>query len=96
MKPGRHEQDVATCAKLYECRRAAMFILGDKFHVTIRPWREAIEAHMQAKQRTVFQSVIDMARLIPESDGAALMLLMAAAVDLIESGGRPVRTAAAS
>lgn len=85
LTPSRHEQDVMTVARLYECRRAAMFILGDKFHVTIRPWRERIAADMKANQRTVFQSVIKMGHAIPESDGVATMLLMAAAVELVEA-----------
>lgn len=78
----RHDEDIEMTARLYECRTAARSILGAGFDSTLEPWRAVIAARMQAQHCSVLQAVIDLGA--PLVDGLALMLLMAAAVELIE------------
>ncbi|HXD20117.1 MAG TPA: hypothetical protein VN654_24045 [Vicinamibacterales bacterium] len=73
-------------AQLYRCRSAARSLLGDEFDERIAPWKAAIADHMQRERRTVLQALIDLGGYIHKADvdGLLLMLLTAAAVEMIE------------
>lgn len=85
------ETAAVTTARMYECRRAARSILGDKFDATIAPWKAVIADHMQRERRSVLQALIDLGARIHEDDvdGVLLMLLTAAAVEMIELSPSP-------
>jgi hypothetical protein len=85
------ERDAEMTARLYDCRSAARGILGDSYVETLKPWRAVVEKVMAAKGKTVLSAVIDIGLHIDPSDGIALMLVMAAGVEMLESPGSGLR-----
>lgn len=83
--------DVDTAARMYECQRAARSLLGAQYDTTIASWRDLITLHMQAHGRSVLHTVIDLSPKVRDADGVGLMLLTAAAVDMIEGTDRDGR-----
>lgn len=81
----RAERDVKMAARLYECRDAARFILGDKYPATMTLWRDAIVAQMARGQLSVLQATLALCREMTGETEVVTMLIMAAAVELIES-----------
>jgi hypothetical protein len=81
----RAERDIEMTARLYDCRSAARGILGPSYVSTLRPWREFVGRVMEAKKLSTLQAVIDIGKHIDPCDGTALMLVMAAGVEMIES-----------
>jgi hypothetical protein len=76
----------ALAERFYECHTAARRILGDDFDATIDPFRAAIVMHAWRERQSVMQAVVDLGqRLYVDADGVGLVLLAAAAVELIAS-----------
>jgi hypothetical protein len=80
------EQQVEMTGRLYDCRRAARWILGASYVDTLKPWRDLIARVMMAKRLSTLQAVIDIGGHIEPHDGMTLMLAFTAAVEMIESG----------
>lgn len=80
----RAEQDVKMAGRLYECRDAARLILGSRYAETIAPWKVVIGAHMHAGTLSVLQAVIRIGHTLRGDDATVLMLVMAAAVEMME------------
>lgn len=83
----RAEENTRMAAKLYGCRRIARQLLGSEYAARIVTWRAVLEAHMAKHQKTnVLSSVIALSEKMgySEEDALALVMLMAAAVEIIE------------
>ena len=78
------EQQIKIAARLYECRDAARFLLGARYATALTPWRALISDQMARAQMSVSQAVLYLGERTPVGDGAALLLMMAAAVEMIE------------
>lgn len=72
-------------ARLYECRKAAQFLLRDQYDERTREYRDLIGRVMKLEKLMPLQAVLRLSPHLPASADVPLMLLMAAAVDLIES-----------
>jgi hypothetical protein len=81
----RHEQEIEMMARLFECRTAARFLLRERYDETLAPYRDLIGAVMAREKVLPLHAVLWLAEPLPVSDAVPLMLLMAAAVDLIEA-----------
>jgi hypothetical protein len=82
----RAEQNVKIAADLYEARRAARFLLGDRYAETLKPYRDFIGRVMAAESLPVLRAALKIGRSIPPSDGIPLMCVLAATVEMIEAG----------
>lgn len=82
----REEENVAMTAQLYDCRRTARSLLGAEYDARIKPWCDVIAAHQERTGKTsALSAAIHLTdRLYDDADGIGLMLLFAAAVELIE------------
>lgn len=80
----RHEQDTVTMHQMYECRKAARLILGDDYAASMVNWSAVIAAKMAEGQLSVLQAVIALGLHLDEHDGIPLMVLISAAVEMIE------------
>lgn len=82
----RAEENTRMAAKLYGCRRIARRLLGAEYAERVTPWREVIEAHMARHRMTnVLSSVLALSdKIYNDHDQIALVMLMAAAVEIIE------------
>lgn len=80
----RAERDVQMASYLYEARRAAKFLLGDKYAETLRPYREFIGRVMAAEDLPVLRAALKIGQSIPPADGIPLMCVLAAAVEMLE------------
>lgn len=87
----RAEQNVEMADRMYDCRRAARGILGKNYAERLEPWRELIARVMTVKGKTTLSAAIAIGQSIDASDGIALMLLFAAAVEMVEEAGSPPR-----
>jgi hypothetical protein len=81
----RHKADVKLAAWLYDCRSAARGLLGDSYAETLKPYRAFISRVMREKKLPVLRATLDIGKHIAEGDPVPLMMLMAAAVEMMES-----------
>jgi hypothetical protein len=77
------EKDIQTMNRLFECRRAAKSILREKYDERMEEWRGAIREGVRRSGKVPLQVAL---ALSGDSDGMVVLLLMAAAVDVIEEG----------
>jgi hypothetical protein len=80
------EEQIKTAAKLYKCRDKAKNLLKELYPEKIKPCVSLINAVAKSNKLDTLQAVL----IIGESkvfreDGFAMILLMAAAVEIIES-----------
>jgi hypothetical protein len=81
----RPEQNVRAVGQMYDCRRAAKFILGARYGETIDQWRLIISKQMRQSGDSVLQAALHLGeKSSPSADGTVLMFIMAAAVEMIE------------
>lgn len=76
--------DLNVTAKLYECRDAAKFILGSTYDETLYPWRHVISDYMQLTHASILQAAVYFGSRTKPDEGPVVMLIMAAAVEMIE------------
>lgn len=86
-------QDLNVTAKLYECRDAARWILGETYDDTLYPWRGVIADYMAQTHVTVLQAALRLSERTRPDEGPVVMLIMAAAVEMIEDVDLEVRDA---
>ena len=77
------EQNVATAAKMYECRTAARQILGEKYPAKMRELADMVRA---VAARDKCSNIVAGATVIKSAglEGIQALLLMAAVVEMVE------------
>jgi len=79
------EKEIKIAAKLYNCRDTAKRFFADKYEEKLIPYKNAIKKHQETFKLDVLESVLEISNFESLRDnGMATMLLMAAAVELIE------------
>jgi hypothetical protein len=79
------EQQVKLAAKLYRCRDAAMKLYGTEYKFKIRWYIDALNAYAKHIGKGTLEAVIDYcSKPDVSTNGMAVMLFMAAAVEIIE------------
>lgn len=81
------EQLVGMASKLYQCRKTARFLHGEKYVERVEEYKAILANNMPRHGNDVLKTVIFLANEIKDKDGSegATILLMAAAVEIIES-----------
>jgi len=80
------EKQIKMAAKLYECRDTAKRFFRDDYDLKLKPYKNAIQTHQKRFNIEVLQSVTEICSFESVRDnGMAVMLFMAAAVELIEA-----------
>ena len=77
------EQQIKMAARLYECRDAARALFRDRYEAIVAPNRDLVRAAMarhKIEALPAAKQLIDVAGL----SGVAIIVVMAAAVDVIE------------
>lgn len=83
------EQTIAIVARLYEVRRAARDIRGDKYAEDMVTFKKAVLDHAKAKQIDFLPAAIELGKLARDKGGSIdLMLFMSAVVELTEEQTR--------
>lgn len=75
----RAEQNVELTADLYEARRAARFLLRDRYAETLQPYRDFIARVMADESLPVLRAALKIGQSIPPADAIPLMCVLAAA-----------------
>jgi len=79
------EQQVKIAAKLYQCRDTAKRFFRDEYEAKLKPYKNIIESHQKKFNLDVLPSVLELCSLESVRDnGMAIMLFMAAAVEMVE------------
>jgi hypothetical protein len=79
------EKQIKIAAKLYECRDTAKRLFKEEYEERVKPYSTLIIAVSEANKIDTLQSMIKISQLeIMENNGMGLMMLMAAAVEIIE------------
>ena len=79
------EKQIKTAAKLYQCRDTAKRFYGAEYNEKLRTYKNVIEAHQKKFNLEVLPSVMEICSFESVRDnGMAVMLFMAAAVEMIE------------
>lgn len=82
------EKQVEIASKLYQSRRSAKGLYGDRYQEKLKPYREAIAEFMVDHREDVLPSTMALLKRLQELDrntGVAQMLLLAACVEMCES-----------
>lgn len=84
------EKAVRISAQLYDCRNAAMFVLGDKYQATTEQWRTSIEKVAEAKGVSHLKAAT-MLGAAAEKEGAPVVsiVILAAYVEMVEPSRKP-------
>lgn len=69
----RAEQNVMVASDLYEARRAARFLLRDRYAETLQPYRDFIARVMADEGLPVLRAALKIGQSIPPADGVPLM-----------------------
>lgn len=75
------EEQVQMAAKLYECRRTARTLLGDRYKAKIQPIKDGLIAIAARDGVSVLSAAIAAAKRV---DGLDSILVLAAAVEIAE------------
>ena len=79
------EEKVKLAAKLYRCRDTAKRFFGDEYHERIDPYKKVISDFSQEKKIGDLEAMMKICEQdLIRDNGWALILLMAASVELIE------------
>lgn len=81
----RYERDVELMHEIFECRKSARFLLRDSYDKSVKPYRDLLVKVMAKEKLMPLQAALRLAQHLPASDAVPTMLLMAAALDEIES-----------
>jgi hypothetical protein len=79
------EQQIKMAAKLYRCRDTAKRFFGDEFQDKIQPYKQVISGVAKEKSIGELEAMMKICEDdVIKNNGWTLVLLMAAAVELIE------------
>jgi len=79
------ETEIKIAAKLYKCRDTAKRFFREEYSEKIRPWKNIILDHQKRFSLETLPSVLELSSFESiRDDGMATMLLMAAAVEIME------------
>lgn len=80
------EKQINIAHRMYQCRRTAWQIFGDGTPETLIPWQASIRAEMSETGKDELLSALSLAEKAKgqEREGVRIMLIMAAAVEMIE------------
>lgn len=85
LRKKRMEQEIKIAAKLYECRDTAKRFFKSEFQERIRFYKRVIEAEQMKSGTEILQAVTSLCEMKGvKDDGMAIMMFMAAAVELME------------
>ena len=84
---------VQIAAKLYECRDAAKFLLGDKYHERMAAYGEIVKSTANAMECGEIKAAMTLAS---KNGGMAAMLYMASVVEMTEPSNGELTGSAAS
>lgn len=78
-------QQIELAAKMYKCHDTAKKLFGEEFKDKISWYTELINKYSQQKEKDILPSVVDLCNLDSvKENGMAMMLFMAAAVEILE------------
>lgn len=79
-------QQIEVAAKMYKCQTTAQKFFKEEYQAKIKPYQNIIQAHQKKFNLEVLPSVLELCSFESVRDnGMAVMLFMAAAVELIET-----------
>ena len=79
------EKQVRMAAKLYEARDSMRGLFGARYQERLSPYREIIRGAMAKHSCDELEAVLEIKRFDPSLDGVELAMLLAAAVEEVES-----------
>lgn len=82
------EKIVSIAARLYECRRTALSLLGpEKLKAKVEDWRPIIEAAMKKHNVDVIKAGMEVAKVLNADgdNGMGTMIVMAVCVEMVEA-----------
>lgn len=78
-------EQIEIAAKMYKCQTTAKNLFKEEYNFKIKPYENIIEAHRNRFGLDVLPSVLELSSFESVRDnGMAIMLFMAAAVEIIE------------
>jgi hypothetical protein len=84
-KINKMEQEIKIAAKLYQCRDTAKKLFKDEFNEKISWYKEKIIKAKEDLNMDVLETVLELCNIPSvKENGMALMLFMAAAVEILE------------
>lgn len=78
------EQQVRVAGRLYEIRDAMRGLFGPKFAERVQPYRCLLERVQTQQECDVLGAAMWLGRRVDPTDTAEILLIMAAAVEMIE------------
>lgn len=85
-KENNMQKELKILSKLYQCRDTAKRFYRDEYKDKIHPYKECIKKYMIKSGKNELLSVMEICEIdeIKEKGGFAIVMFMAAAVELIE------------
>lgn len=80
------KEQIKIAAKLYECQETAKMFFKEEYPSKIKWYKDVIVNYQKKNNKDVLQSTLALCQLESvKENGMAIMMFMAATVDLIES-----------
>lgn len=80
----RTEEDIDLMHRMFECRKAARFLFQDGYQEAVKEYCDLVALVMKREKLMPLQAVLSLAKHIPTTDAVPVMMLMSAALDIIE------------
>ncbi len=81
-------EQIQIAAKMYQCQESAMKLFRDEYETKVKWYVDTLKAVMQKENLSELKAILFVSKLDSVKDnGVAIMMFMAAAVEIIE--GKP-------